>query len=433
MKRRTFITSLAAASASSALQAANKEKKSTENTSSQKFKVLSPPVVQNPTDTSFSVSWMINGMATGWVEWGITKKLGNTAKPAHHGLMGMSEYALSASITDIPKGATVFYRVVTMPVHYKNAYSIQKGTPILGEIRQIKLPSASAETCTLAMVNDTHDHEKTIAGIAARINDLNPDAVIWNGDAANTFDSPEQTARICLSPGQSSVDPASGGWASTRPLFFTLGNHDARGISARTLPEIITPWPLREGDPSGLAPTPFAAGRYCFAKRIGPVAIICLDTGEDKPDSRDVWGGMAAYEPYREAQREWLFKALKQPEIASAPYLIAFCHIPLRGLPGDNSGTGPTGYCDYSGFGQKLWMQPLIDAGCQMILSGHTHKHRIDQPSKEHPLYQVVGGGPKENNASLILIQADHSELQLTIENISHKEVGKVTMQPRKI
>ncbi len=159
--------------------------------------------------------------------------------------------------------------------------------------------------------------------------------------------------------------------------------------------------------------------------------MICLDTGEDKPDARAVWGGMAAYEPYREAQREWLLKALKQPEITSAPYLITFCHIPLRGLKGDNDGTGETGFCAYSGFGQKLWMQPLIDAGCQIILSGHTHRHRIDKPTAQFPLHQVVGGGPDIKSASLIRIDANQNELRVVIENLKQKEAGKVILQPR--
>jgi predicted phosphodiesterase len=283
------------------------------------------------------------------------------------------------------------------------------------------------------MVNDTHDHKTTIERLANRINTINPDAVVWNGDATNTFDTPQQTARICLTPGQKPSNPSAGGWASTRPLLFTLGNHDARGKSARTLPEVITPWPLNTGDPLGLSTTPAATGRYCFVKRIGPLAIVCLDTGEDKPDSRAVWGGMAAYEPYRKAQREWLLKALKQPEIASAPYLITFCHIPLRGLKGENDGTGPTGYCDYSGFGQKLWLQPLIDAGCQMILSGHTHQYRIDPPNKEFPIYQVVGGGPKESNATITHIQADAQSLRLNIESLKKETLGEVTLTPRKI
>ncbi len=372
-------------------------------------------------------------MATGWVEWGTTAELGNIAKPAHHGLMGMSEHSLSARVTGVPEGATIFYRVVTMPVRYENAYSIERGTPIPGKIREVQLPTASAKTCSLVMVNDTHDHEDTVATLASRIDQINPDALIWNGDSCDTFDTPEQVARICLTPGQHPSDPASGGWASTRPLFFTLGNHDARGQSARTMPEALLPWPTDANDPDGLATTPIAGGRYCFAKRIGPVAMIFLDTGEDKPDARDVWGGMAAYEPYRAAQKEWLVQALKQPEIASASYLLTFCHIPLRGLAGDNDGMGETGYAGYSGYGQKLWMQTLIDAGCQMILSGHTHRHRIDQPSQEHPLYQVVGGGPNLTQARLIRINADSQQLQLLVEDLEQKEVSQVILKPRHI
>ncbi len=431
MKRRTFISSLAAAGAASSLSSAAEKKAASDQ--AKPFEVLSPPVIQNPTDDSFSVAWMISDTATGWVEWGTTKELGNVVKSAHHGLMGLSDYALSASVTGLPKGASIYYRIVTMPVHYKDAYSIKKGDPILGEIRKLNLPQQTADHCSLAMVSDTHDHEKTVSALATRINQINPDAVLWNGDAANSFNTPQQTARICLTPGQKADHPSSGGWASTRPLFFTLGNHDARGQAARALPEIMTPWPMDQGDPAGIAPTAYGAGRYCFVKRIGPLAIVCLDTGEDKPDSRDVWGGMAAYEPYREAQKEWLVQALKQPEIASAPYLVTFCHIPLRGRKGHNDGMGEKGYAGFSGFGQKLWMQTLIDAGCQMVVSGHTHKHRIDEPNKEFPLYQIVGGGPKESQACLIQIQADEKNLQLTIENLAQEKVGEVTLKPRQL
>ena len=194
---------------------------------------------------------------------------------------------------------------------------------------------------------------------------------------------------------------------------------------------MLTPWPLTAWDPDGLAPTPYGAGRYCFTQRIGPLAIVCLDTGEDKPDSRDVWGGMAAYEPYREAQKEWLVKALKQPEIAEAPYLLTFCHIPLRGLKGQNDGMGETGFAGYSGFGQKLWMRTLIEAGCQMVLSGHTHRHRIDEPTEAFPLYQVVGGGPRREQARLIRIEADEKALHVIVENLDQDEVNRVTLQPR--
>ena len=430
MKRRTFIGNVAAVAAFPSIGAAAEIDGKT-GRRFEPFKVLSPPVVQNPSETAFSVSWRVSGRATGWVEWGTSPELGHVVKPAHHGLMGMSDVALSARITGIPEQATIYYRVVTMPVHYNNAYSIEKGTPIRSQIRSFKLPRESAETCSLVMVNDTHDHENTVSALAARVNEINPDALIWNGDACDTFDDPDQVARICLSPGQEETDPTAGGWASTRPLFFTFGNHDARGESARVLPEVLTPWPGDASDPDGLTTTPVTGGRYCFAKRIGPLAMICLDTGEDKPDARDVWGGMAAYEPYREAQKLWLEKALKQPGIANAPYLLTFCHIPLRGLPGQNDGMGETGYAGYSGFGQKLWMETLVGAGCQMVLSGHTHRHRIDFPNEQYPLYQVVGGGPREGQARLIRIQADRTRLRVFVENLAGEVVGEVSLEPR--
>lgn len=434
MKRRKFISGIAMAGATPAListQSANATSKKTINL--RDIKAASPPVVQNPTETSFSVSWMVNGTATGWVEWGTTENLGNIARPAHHGLAAMSDYALSARVEGVPAGSDVFYRVVTKAVHYKNAYAIEQGEPIPGEIRKLTLPKAAAETCHLAVVNDTHDHAGTVAQLANRINAVDPDALVWNGDVYNQISSNQEMARISLTPGQKKADATSGGWASTRPLIFTPGNHDARGEAARTVPEALIPWPMAGDEPKGLTPSPFTSGRYCFTKRMGPIGVICLDTGEDKPDAREVWGGMAAYELYREAQLEWLLKALQQPEIKSAPYLITFCHIPLHGLPGHNDGMGTEGYAYYSGFGQKLWLKPLVDAGCQMVISGHMHAQRIDQPEKGFPMHQVVGGGPKENNATLIQIKADAKSLELTIEDLKQKQLNSLSLKPRNV
>lgn len=436
MERRNFIRTLTATGALP-LAAHAAPKKSASTVKPQPTAPLSPPVVQTPTESSFSVSWMVSGMATGWVEWGVTPDLGQTATPAHHGLADLSEYALSAKVTNIPKGpdpplgTKVFYRVVTVPIKYNSAYSIERGEPIIGETRQLTLPSSSSNSASLVVVNDTHNRSTTIASLATRIEQLKPDALVWNGDAANTFESPQQVAQICLTPGQQKNHPCKGGWAATRPLLFTPGNHEARGMAARALPSVLIPWALESTDPAGLSTLAHGSGHYCFAKRIGPIAIIGLDTGEDKPDSRNVWGGMAAYEPYREAQKEWLVEALKRPEISSAPYLITACHIPLRGRKGDNDGMGETGYAAFSGFGQHLWLDLLIQAGCQMLISGHTHQHRIDQPSKLHPIYQVVGGGPTSAQASLISIKANQTQLTLTLENLSQQKLGEITLAPR--
>ena len=72
--------------------------------------------------------------------------------------------------------------------------------------------------------------------------------------------------------------------------------------------------------------------------RIGDIALIGLDTGDDRRDDHSINAGLSNFQPYREAQTLWLEDALSKPEISSAPFLLASCHIPpLRKEPDDSS------------------------------------------------------------------------------------------------
>ncbi len=424
MDRRTFISSVAATSVVAKMASSNASEAQAAPDASVS-PIAGPPVIQNPTPDSISIAWQVNTLATGHVEWGTTKELGNTAVPSHHGLAQFDEKVLSVQIKGLDGVTEIYYRIVVTPVTYKNAYQIVKHNPVMGEIRKAKLPSQNAKKISIAVVNDTHEHEKTIAKLADRIDEVDPDLLFWNGDISNNFRNKENVAKICLSPGADPKNPEAGGWASTRPLLFVAGNHDARGRHAQDLSKSLTPWPMQQGDPEGLSSIAWHGGRYCFALRHGPVALIGLDTGEDKPDARPVFAGLAAFEPYRRAQEQWLIKALAQPEIASAPHLVAFAHIPLRGLPGHNDGQTDSGYAYYSGQGQDLWLPHLIKAKCKVILSGHTHRMRSDAPTEKFPIRQIVGGGPKLHQARLIRIEADANNLTIKGEDLDQKIKGK--------
>lgn len=151
---------------------------------------------------------------------------------------------------------------------------------------------------------------------------------------------------------------------------------------------------------------------YCQALRLGPLALITLDTGEDKPDHHPVFAGTAAYEPYRQQQANWLKEAVMRPEIQSAPFKIAACHIPLRGLSGQPDGTTLDDFARFSGFGAKLWLPTLISAGFKAILSGHTHRQRVDLPTSEIPIHQFVGGGPAPDSSTLTVIDSEGQGLE---------------------
>ena len=64
-----------------------------------------------------------------------------------------------------------------------------------------------------------------------------------------------------------------GGLGSSKPLIFARGNHDTRGSFAREIERYV----------------PIEEGRFYYTRDVGPVHLLIIDTGEDKPDSTQVY------------------------------------------------------------------------------------------------------------------------------------------------
>lgn len=375
--------------------------------------LTSPPVVQHPAADGFTVHFAVSSLATGWVEWGWSaERLDHVALAAHHGLVQASDRALAVRVRlgeAVTTGQPIYYRAVAQPLAYKTAYQLERGKSVASEVQRLRLPTAEADQITIAIVNDTHENKPTLDALHERIAVVKPDVLLWNGDTCNDFDAQDDPLQIVLNPARDITK----GWAAERPLLFVPGNHDVRGQRARELSAGLSGWP----DQSELP--------YNFALRLGPVALVGLDTGEDKPDAHPVFAGAAAYEPYREQQAVWLKKAVARPEIAEAPIRIAVCHIPLRGLPGQNDGTTLEGFAFYSGMGARLWLPILQKARFAAVISGHMHQHRIDDPSDTESVTQVVGGGPRPEGATLTILHAAGGQAELRIEDLAGKTLHR--------
>jgi hypothetical protein len=272
------------------------------------------------------------------------------------------------------------------------------------------------------VVNDTHENSETLLALSRRIEELDPDLLVWNGDVCFDFYAGHDPVALFLRPGVDATEPSGGGWASTRSLLYVSGNHDARGEDAR----------LRG---SVLAPGPHAKLPYNTAVRLGPMAVIGLDSGEDKPDGHSVFSGTAAFEPYREEQSAWLATELKRPEIAGAPFKVAFSHMQLRGFPehddkslleGQVRDSGPRGETG-SEQGARLWLPRLIEANFHAIVSGHNHEWRWDKPSIELPITQIIGGGPRPKDATVIVIEATTTSLTIRAEGLEGRTLATET------
>lgn len=373
--------------------------------------IASPPVVQNPRPNGFGISIAINALATAWVEYGFDRNdLPFVAKASHHGLIAADDRVLHVRVNhpgNLPAARPVFYRVVVQPLQYVSAYKLERGEPQATAIHELRLPSTDMRRLRVVSINDTHENLATLQQLHPQIEQLQPDLLIWNGDTCNDFNPGKAPEQLLLNPAQDVTQ----GWAVTRPLLFSNGNHDVRGRHAREVSKSMAGCPESAELP------------YCQALRYGPLAIVTLDTGEDKPDHHPVFAGTASYEPYREQQATWLKEVVSRPEIASAPFKLAICHIPLRGLDGQPDGTTLDDYARYSGFGTKLWLPTLKTSGFHAILSGHMHSHRHDLPTEDMPVHQFVGGGPKPENATLTIVDVQQSgqntETEIRINDLS--------------
>src|SRR5699024_2209938 len=238
---------------------------------------------------------------------------------------------------------------------------------------------------SLVVWNDTHQRDATIAAL----DDATPraDVWVWNGDVCNNWDDPDTIPATVLSPAGRDVTDG-------RPMAFIRGNHDVRGPWAHRLAEVVA------------APD----DRPYYAFRVGPVAVIALDTGEDKPDDHPSFGGRAAFRTLRERQASWLAEQITRPGFVDAPYRVVCCHMPLRWLrePLLTAEAYAVGEFDrYSRVSRDLWHDSLVQWGAQLVVSGHTHRTEYFPATPEFPYAQVTGGAPQADGATWIGLDAD--------------------------
>jgi len=220
----------------------------------------------------------------------------------------------------------------------------------------------------------------------AKLQELTPAVAIWNGDATGNFNTTIDDALKAFVH----VHPDYPEYAADTPFMFVNGNHDFRGLFNRHLQDLMM---FRE--PDERLPRYASLGRN-FVQRLGDVALIGLDTGEDKPDAHPFFGGVAKFEPYRHLQTRWLADAIETPAVKTAKFKVAFCHIPLYDAnPAHNAG-------DAIDEGKaaawhrpcaQMWGPLFEKAGVNLVITGHTHRFRHDPPSDGRTWDHIVCGG----------------------------------------
>jgi predicted MPP superfamily phosphohydrolase len=382
--------------------------------------VDSPPVLQCPSETSITVVWAVGTPATGWVEWGTEReKLDQAAHGEKTGLLPYHERFLQIRLTGLKPNTKYFYRTATASFQYVNAYKFERGEPVYSEIYSFTTSGSNKENGSFSVINDTHENQKTLKLLTDRLAELGSDYTVWNGDLVNSVENADMVVKSILHPAQAA-------FATEHPLLFVPGNHDYRGNWARNLELALPRWTLTDLQDQETTRN--------FVVRTGSLALIGLDTGEDKPDRHPAWAGLAKFEPYRIAQRNWLERALNQPEVASAPFIVAFCHIPIfDSNPNANGGDVLEKWASFQRQAGQLWGPLLTKHGVQLVVCAHMHRFRFDAATPDRTWAQVVGGGHGEKSqVTVIHGKINAGKLEVVVDELnSGKELGRWTFEKR--
>ncbi|MEX0685132.1 MAG: FN3 domain-containing metallophosphoesterase family protein [Balneolales bacterium] len=371
------------------------------------FGFAAQPVLANIGENQIEIIVAPNDYATAWVEYGEGKSLNLHANGSTHGLMPTSNRVMRFTISDLEPGKLYSYRVQLRRIVYHNKWKHDQIDEAASETQTFRTLDPNAATASFTCWNDTHENADTVVKLNALLKKQSSDFLLWNGDVTNDIHQEEQIVGQFL-------NPAGQAFATSTPLMINRGNHDVRGRDARYVRNYL----------SG----PEEQDYYGF--RQGPLACIVMDTGEDKPDNHSDYAGLTGFSQLRTRQADWLADLIEQPWFTSAPFKVAFLHIPLvweaevpERWPGV-WGAGIQGWKCEDGYNK--WHDLLVKSGIKLVISGHTHHHAYFPPNKERPYGQLIGGGPQPDQATCITGHADKKTLTINMTDLEGNNLKKL-------
>ncbi len=359
--------------------------------------VRTPLSLMAPRPDGIDAIWGVTRLSTGRVEWEASDGRSGIASGDAYGFVPQGEQLLRVRVDGLSPGTTYRIRAITR--------AAGDDADVASAWKTFRTLDPRADATTFVVWNDTHIHDATIARLHAATPPA--DFLVWNGDTCNDWTSTDLLVPTLLHPGQCDITEG-------RPLMLTFGNHDVRGPRAFEMPDVVA--------------TP--SGRPFYAFRSGPLAAICLHTGEDKPDTHPSFAGRVAFDALRREQADWLADVIREPAFRDAPYRVVFCHIPLRWLDESPQDYAATGFDRHSGRSRDAWHRLLVAWRTQLIVSGHTHRHAWLPPTSEFPYGQLVGGGPRLEGATWMAGAADPRQLTLRVNDLQGRVLATVTVPP---
>lgn len=369
---------------------------------SEPYKVFDtrPVITQGPylvatSDTSTTIVWMTDAPSHSKVRYARGARLDagaltSSAEPQDDGLVPVGLRHV-VHVRGLEAGVSYSYQIVSTRVVKLKAYWPDKGLETTSAVHGFTTLDPRKPTVSFSVVTDTHEDVARIRALNKLIDWKTTDFFVHTGDAFHWIDDEEHLFRNWL-------EPTSAALAQTTPLMYARGNHELRGPFARQLFDYI----------------PNTDGRFYFARDAGPVHLLVLDTGEDKPDDTNVYAGLNRTTPYRAAELAWLREHVRTaPRVRTAPFRVIVMHQPRWGWLAD---------------GNAAWIDTANAAAVDLVVAGHNHKFSYTPPGPDVPhKYHLLVVGQDQ----VARVDASASELTVVVTATDGKVVHTLKIQRR--
>lgn len=293
---------------------------------------------------------------------------------------------------------TYRYRIFTQEVTEESSYQVSYGrvasTAVYKrEPLRFATINPGKEKINFSVVNDIHADTARMSRLLAGVSPSTHDFVLFNGDMVSHMDTEQQIV-------DGFIGKAASMFASEVPFYMVRGNHEGRGQFAANFPKYF----------------PTATGMPYYSFKSGPVYFVVLDGGEDKPDNDIEYFGLNQMDRYREDQAEWLKTVVESPEFRSAPFRVAVIHVPPY---------GDTWHGNLHS--QELFLPILNNAGIDLMLCGHLHKHVWLPEGKTKATFPIL----INSNMDRVDVAADGDKIDLRVVKLDGAVSKHLTFRRR--
>ncbi len=273
------------------------------------------------------------------------------------------------------------YTVIAQPVIDRCPYYPRTGETV--ETEYNFKPLEKTEDINIYHLADVHGwKEQSVA--AAKFFDEETDLLILNGDIVS-YSNTINDMLLCY-------EIASDITEGTIPCIISRGNHDLRGYGAEDLAKYM----------------PGDNGKSYYTFRIGCIWGILVDTGEDKADNSEEYGGSICCHEFRLEQEEMIKEVIENAkneyEEEDVKYRLVISHVPFTFKRKGKFDIERDIYTNWS----KLLKENVKP---NFMLCGHTHDFCISENGSEYddlgqPCTIIVGSDVNSDTSDVTNVVA---------------------------